>query len=128
MAVVTDPISDMLTRIRNAHLALHKDVSIPKSKLKESLAGILQQEGYIDSFSVADRDITITLKYVGGKPAFSGLKRISKPGRRVYVGHQEIPRVQNGLGICILSTSKGILEGVTAQQSSVGGEILCEIW
>ncbi|MBG0777208.1 MAG: 30S ribosomal protein S8 [Desulfovibrionaceae bacterium] len=125
---VTDPIADMLTRIRNAHQALHKDVLVPTSKMKLSLAGIMKQEGYIADFAVEERDIRIQLKYVNGRPAVSGLKRISKPGRRVYVGSSDIPRVQNGLGICILSTSQGILDGTSAQDKRVGGEILCEIW
>ena len=125
---VTDPISDMLTRIRNAYGALHKDVSVPRSRLKESMASILKEEGYVDDVNLAEREIVIQLKYDGGKPLISGLKRISKPGRRVYVGVEDIPRVQNGLGICILSTSKGILEGQIARNENVGGEVLCEIW
>ena len=101
--MLTDPIADMLTRIRNAHLALHKEVNVPRSKMKEALAAILKQEGY-------------------------GLKRVSTPGRRVYVGAHQIPKVQNGLGICILSTSSGVLDGMTAHEKKVGGELLCEIW
>ena len=126
--MLTDPIADMLTRIRNAHLALHKEVSVPCSKMKEALAGILKQEGYVEDFAVNDRTISIALKYVKGRPAIAGLKRISKPGRRVYVGTHEIPKVHNGLGICILSTSKGILDGITAQSQKTGGELLCEVW
>ena len=126
--MLTDPIADMLTRIRNAHLALHKEVSVPRSKMKESIAAILKQEGYVDDVAVDDKAITITLKYHHGRPALSGLKRVSKPGRRSYVGFSNIPRVQNGLGICILSTSSGVLDGVTAQDRKVGGELLCEIW
>lgn len=103
--MLTDPIADMLTRIRNAHLALHKEVSVPSSKMKQSIAAILKQEGYVDNVTVDYKAITISLKYHQGKPAIAGLKRISKPGRRVYVGSSHIPRVQNGLGICILSTS-----------------------
>ena len=117
--MMTDPIADMLTRIRNAHLALHKEVSVPSSKM---------QEGYVDDVTVEDRNINIQLKYFKGKPAIEGLKRMSKPGRRVYVGAHEIPRVQNGLGICILSTSHGVLAGDKAHQMKVGGELLCEIW
>ena len=113
--MMTDPIADMLTRIRNAHLALHKEVSVPSSKMKEAIAAILKQEGYVDDVTVEDRNI-------------EGLKRMSKPGRRVYVGAHEIPRVQNGLGICILSTSHGVLAGDKAHQMKVGGELLCEIW
>ncbi len=126
--MLTDPIADMLTRIRNAHLALHKEVSVPCSKMKEAMATILKQEGYVEDVRVEDRDITIELKYVKGRPAITGLKRISKPGRRVYVNHHGIPRVQNGLGICILSTSKGVLDGMTAHTQKTGGELLCEIW
>ena len=116
--IVTDPIADMLTRIRNAHLALHKEVSVPSSKMKEAIAAILKQEGYVDDVTVEDRNINIQLKYFKGKPAIEGLKRMSKPGRRVYVG----------LGICILSTSHGVLAGDKAHQMKVGGELLCEIW
>jgi len=118
--MMTDPIADMLTRIRNAHLALHKEVSVPSSKMKEAIAAILKQEGYVDDVTVEDRNINIQLKYFKGKPAIEGLKRMSKPGRRVYV--------QNGLGICILSTSHGVLAGDKAHQMKVGGELLCEIW
>ena len=124
----TDPIADMLTRIRNAHLALHKEVSVPRSKMKEAMATILKQEGYVEDVSVSERDITIELKYVKGRPAIAGLKRVSKPGRRVYVNSRQIPRVQNGLGICILSTSRGVLDGVTAHTEKTGGELLCEVW
>ncbi|WP_294446863.1 30S ribosomal protein S8 [uncultured Mailhella sp.] len=126
--MLTDPIADMLTRIRNAHLALHKEVSVPRSKMKEAMASILKQEGYVEDVTVDDRNITIALKYVKGRPAITGLKRISKPGRRVYVGAHQIPRVQNGLGICILSTSRGVLDGMTAQADKTGGELLCEVW
>lgn len=126
--MVTDPIADMLTRIRNAHLALHKEVNVPRSKMKESLAAILKAEGYVNDVAVEDGNIKITLKYQKGKAAITGLRRISKPGRRIYVGTDSIPRVQNGLGICILSTSSGVLDGMTAQEKKVGGELLCEIW
>ncbi len=126
--MLTDPIADMLTRIRNAHLALHKEVSVPRSKMKESLAAILKQEGYVEDVAVDGDVITITLKYMKGRPVITGLKRVSTPGRRVYVNSRQIPRVQNGLGICILSTSSGVLDGGTAQEKKVGGELLCEIW
>ena len=126
--MVTDPIADMLTRIRNAHLALHKEVSVPRSKMKESLAAILKQEGYVDEVSVEDKSIKIQLRYHKGKAAIAGLKRISTPGRRVYVSHDGIPTVQNGLGICILSTSRGVMDGMSAREKKVGGELLCEIW
>jgi small subunit ribosomal protein S8 len=96
--------------------------------MKEALADILRQEGYVDSVAAEGRDIKIQLRYHQGRPAIAGLKRISTPGRRVYVGHTEIPKVQNGLGICILSTSSGVMDGVTARDRKVGGELLCEIW
>jgi small subunit ribosomal protein S8 len=125
---VNDPIADMLSRIRNAHQALHDAVPVPKSKLKESVSGILKEQGYINEVQVGEKDITLTLKYKNGKPLISGLKRISKPGRRVYVSAGDIPRVQNGLGICVLSTSRGLLEGETARNENVGGELLFEVW
>ena len=127
MAVV-DPIADMLARIRNAHQALHKDVRVPRSNVKLAVAGILKEEGYIDDYTEEERDIIITLKYAQGRPLISGMKKISKPGRRVYVGAQDIPRVQNGLGICVLSTSNGVLEGQIAREKNVGGEVLFELW
>ena len=126
--MLTDPIADMLTRIRNAHLALHKEVNVPRSKMKEALANILKQEGYVEDVAVDGDVITITLKYQKGRPVITGLKRVSTPGRRVYVNSRQIPRVQNGLGICILSTSSGVMDGATAQEKKVGGELLCEIW
>ena len=126
--MLTDPIADMLTRIRNAHLALHKEVNVPRSKMKEALAAILKQEGYVEDVAVDGDVITITLKYQKGRPVITGLKRVSTPGRRVYVNSRQIPRVQNGLGICILSTSSGVMDGATAQDKKVGGELLCEIW
>ncbi len=127
MAVV-DPISDMLTRIRNAHGAFHKSVAVPASKMKAAMAEILKEEGYITDYEVKDLNMQIELKYSGGKSTISGLNKISKPGRRVFVGVEDIPRVQNGLGICILSTSKGLREGSKARTENVGGELLCEIW
>ncbi len=126
--MVTDPIADMLTRIRNAHLALHKEVNVPRSKMKEALANILKQEGYVEDVAVEDNNIAITLKYKNGKPVIGGLRRVSSPGRRVYVNSRHIPRVQNGLGICILSTSSGVMDGNSARDKKVGGELLCEIW
>lgn len=127
MAVV-DPIADMLSRIRNAHQAFHTDVNVPTSKMKVAIADILKAEGYIEDYNVEGEDIAIALKYAEGKPVISGLKKVSKPGRRIYVGVHDIPRVQNGIGICILSTSNGVLEGAIAREKNVGGEILCEIW
>jgi len=127
MAVV-DPIADMLTRIRNAHQALHGELAVPKSKVKASIARILKEEGYITDFKEEERDIKIALKYDGGRPLIAGMKKISKPGRRVYVAAAEIPRVQNGLGICVLSTSQGLLEGSQAKAQNMGGELLFEVW
>lgn len=127
MAVV-DPIADMLTRIRNAHQALHGEVAIPKSRVKTAIAGILKEEGYITDFSEEERAIKIALKYEGGRPLISGIRKISKPGRRVYVAAADIPRVQNGLGICVLSTSQGLLGGDRAKAQNVGGELLFEVW
>ena len=126
--MMTDPIADMLTRIRNAHLALHKEVSVPRSKIKLVIAQILKDEGYVEDVAAEDAGIKLTLKYCKGKPAILGLRKISKPGRRVYVGAGEIPSVQNGLGICIVSTSSGLLSGGVAREKNVGGELLCEIW
>lgn len=124
---VVDPIADMLTRIRNSHMALHKKVHIPVSKIKSSIVEILASEGFITNYAVQDKEIVIDLKYVDTKPVVRGIKKISKPGRRVYVPASEIPAVRNGLGICIVSTSKGILEGSEARKQNVGGELICEI-
>ena len=126
--MLTDPIADMLTRIRNAHLALHKEVSVPRSKIKLVVAQILKDEGYLEDVAEEDAAIKLTLKYSKGTPGIHGLKKISKPGRRVYVGAGEIPSVQNGLGICIVSTSSGVMAGGHAREKNVGGELLCEIW
>ncbi len=125
---VTDSIADMLTRIRNALHALHKDVSLPHSKMREALAGILKEEGYIEDYSVAGDQLVVSLKYAKGKSVISGMKKISKPSRRIYVGVDSIPRVQNGLGVCVLSTSSGVMSGETAHERRVGGEVLFEIW
>ncbi len=127
MAVV-DPIADMLARIRNAHQGLRKEISLPRSNMKCAVARILKDEGYIIDYADGERDLTLTLKYADGRPLISGMKKISKPGRRVYVGAQDIPRVQNGLGICVLSTSRGVLEGSTAKEQNLGGEVLFELW
>jgi len=125
---VVDPIADMLTRIRNSHMALHKKVQVPLSKAKVSIVEILASEGFIQNYAIEDDNIVIDLKYVGSKPVVKGMKRISKPGRKVYVPVNEIPAVRNGLGICILSTSRGVLEGAQARKQNVGGELICEIW
>lgn len=125
---VTDPIADLLTRIRNAYGAMHATVTVSPSRMREALLNILNDEGYISGFSQEGESIVVDLKYHENKAVVAGLKRISKPGRRIYVGVKNIPSVQNGLGICILSTSKGILEGKKAAEIGVGGELLCEIW
>ena len=130
---ITDSIADMLTRIRNANSAKHDTVKIPASNMKKTNAQILLDEGYIKGFKVEDDGkqgvIEIALKYGPNKQrVITGLKRISWPGRRVYVNLHGIPRVQNGLGICILSTSQGVLDGVSAHTRKTGGELLCEVW
>jgi small subunit ribosomal protein S8 len=125
---VVDPIADMLARIRNAHGAFHQSVEMPASKMKAAIAEILKNEGYIADCGTAEAALKLTLKYVSGKPAINGLRKVSTPGRRVYVGVEDIPSVQNGLGICILSTSRGVLVGGQAAADKIGGELLCEIW
>lgn len=131
--VVTDPIADMLTRIRNAQVARHPEVLVPASNMKKSIAQIMQDEGYIKSYKVEDDGvqgiIKIQMKYTGGKEnVIGGLKRISKPGLRVYARKDKIPRVLGGLGIAIISTSKGVMTDKQARQSNVGGEVLAYIW
>ena len=130
---VTDPIADMLTRIRNAIMARHDNVSVPASKMKLSIARILKEEGFITDYEVVrgkpHREIKIHLKYLDdNQPAISGLKRVSKPGLRVYVQKKEIPRVYGGLGIAVISTSKGVRTGQQAWQQETGGELLCYVW
>lgn len=131
---VTDPISDMLTRIRNAIMVRHDAVEIPASNMKESLARILKDEGFIADYSVNKEDspqgsIKVDLHYgEGGKPAITGLKRVSRPGLRIYVRKGEIPRYYGGLGVSILSTSKGVMTGKQAWQEETGGELLCYLW
>lgn len=126
--MLTDPIADMLTRLRNAKMAHHKQASCFVSKMKLAIATILKAEGYITDVTVEGSIMNITLKYSGGVSVLSGLRRRSKPSRRLYVSTENIPSIQNGLGICILSTSKGILSGEEARTKNVGGELLCEIW
>jgi small subunit ribosomal protein S8 len=128
---MTDPISDMLTRIRNANRALLPAVAIPHSKMKESIAGILKREGYIAEFAVEGklpRTLKLKLKYQGKKSIIEGLKRISTPGLRHYVGATEIPRVKGGLGVSVLSTSEGVMTGTQARKKNLGGELLCYVW
>jgi len=129
---VIDPIADMLTRIRNAIMASHESVLVPSSKIKLSIIKILEEEGFVDRYEVLKGKpqsmIKIHLKYTNGQPAILGLERASKPGLRVYVERREIPRVYGGLGITILSTSKGIMTGQEAWRQHLGGEILCYVW
>jgi len=131
--VVTDPIADMLTRIRNALVVKHESVQVPASNMKKAIADILYQEGFIKGYSIiedgAQNTIKIDLKYgPNNEKVISGLKRISKPGRRVYAKKDEIPKVLGGLGIAIISTSKGVMTDKKARQEGVGGEVLCYIW
>lgn len=130
---VNDPIGDMLTRIRNACMARHMTVNIPSSKMKLSIAEILKREGFIKDYSLVEGTpfdtIAITLKYTTDRrPAITGLRRVSKPGLRIYTKREDIPRVRGGLGLSILSTPKGVLAGHDAWREHVGGEVLCYIW
>ena len=130
---MTDPIADMLTRIRNANQNRAKDVTMPSSKMKETIASILKEEGYITDFSINENDVqnslTLTLKYGKNKErVITGLKRISKPGLRVYANVEDLPRVLNGLGIALISTSKGIKTDKEARAEGLGGEVLAYIW
>ena len=130
---VNDPIADMLTRIRNACMARHTTVAVPASKMKIAIAEILKREGFIRDFEVQKTDpvdsIVITLKYTSDRrPVITGLKRVSKPGLRIYSGRADIPRVRGGLGLSILSTPKGVMAGHEAWQEHVGGEVLCYVW
>jgi small subunit ribosomal protein S8 len=135
---VIDPISDMLTRLRNAVMAGHNTVALPNSKIKVAIAKILKEEGYIANFEIVDGKVVgskvlrLRLKYVGERrerrPVISGIERISRPGRRVYSGKKEIPWVLSGIGIAIISTPKGVMTGQRARQLGVGGEVLCKVW
>jgi small subunit ribosomal protein S8 len=129
----TDPIADLLTRIRNAHLAKHDRLELPGSKLKLAVCKVLEEQGYIKGFRVADRSpgtaIEVLLRYDrNGTPAITNIKRVSKPGRRVYRGAEDLPPVLNGLGIAIVSTPEGLLSDAQARERRVGGEVLCEIY
>ncbi|MBM4446426.1 MAG: 30S ribosomal protein S8 [Chloroflexi bacterium] len=130
--MVTDPIADMLTRIRNAIMAHHESVLMPASRIKLSIAKILKDEGFITDYTVLkgkpQRVIKISLKYINERPALAGLERVSKPGLRLYVGRKEIPRVYGGLGVAVLSTSKGVMTGQDAWRRNLGGELLCYVW
>lgn len=128
---MSDPIADMLTRIRNAQSVNKSHVNVPSSKLKVAIATVLKDEGYIDNFSVATQDnkpvLTIELKYYAGRPVIEKLDRISKPGLRVYRGSEDIPKVLGGLGVTIVSTSKGVMTDRKARAAGVGGEVLCVV-
>jgi len=131
--ILSDPISDMLTRIRNANMAEHKQVQIPHSKLKSELARLLKEEGYIKDFTTENVEgkatLVLFLKYMEDqKPVIQGLRRVSRPSRRHYVGADDVPRVLGGIGTAVLSTSTGILTDTDARKSHVGGEVLCYIW
>ncbi|MDR3294034.1 MAG: 30S ribosomal protein S8 [Clostridiales bacterium] len=131
--VMTDPIADLLTRIRNGQLVKHESVLVPSSVIKKSIADILVQEGYVNDAEVLGEGFTaqikITLKYgVKNKPAITGIKRISKPGLRIYSGYEKLPKVLNGLGIAIISTSKGIITDKQARADKLGGEVLAFVW
>jgi small subunit ribosomal protein S8 len=130
---VTDPIADMLTRIRNASMARHRELTLPSSRVKRDIARILVEEGFIESYATSQEGVqehlTIRLKYVEDRtPVVSGLKRISKPGLRVYARKTEIPRILGGLGTAILSTSRGVMTGQSARKLNLGGEVLCYVW
>ena len=130
---ITDTIGDMLTRVRNASSAAKPEVRIPHSKLKVEIARILKKEGYVGDYAVeqeegAHKQILIQLKYSGKTPVIEGIKRVSRPGRRVYVGSEEMPRVLGGMGTALVSTSRGIMTGVEARKLKVGGELLCTVW
>ncbi len=133
---MSDPMADMLTRMRNAMMRQHQAVSIPHSKVKEAVAQVLKEEGYIEDFQVLPEKpqaiIQIKLKYVGGRrerrSVITGLERVSRPGRRIYVGKKEIPWGLSGMGIAVLTTSKGIMTGQKARQQGLGGEVLCKVW
>jgi small subunit ribosomal protein S8 len=132
MAVVTDTIADMLTRIRNANQMRYEEVRVPSSNIKKEIARILKEEGFIEDYKIEDENtqgtIVLTLKYKNKERVITGLRRISKPGLRVYCKNNEIPKVLNGLGIAIISTSKGIMTDKQARKENIGGEVLAYIW
>lgn len=130
---MTDPISDFLTRLRNASKAKLAETSSPHSKMREAMAAILKAEGYIADYkngtdAAGHKTLVIALKYVDGAPAITGLTRVSSPGRRLYFGYTEIPRVLNGLGISIISTSKGLMKDADCRRNKAGGELICNVW
>ncbi|MCX5514520.1 30S ribosomal protein S8 [Kaistia algarum] len=130
---MTDPLGDMLTRIRNAQMRRQSKVSTPSSRLRENVLGVLQSEGYIRGFTTVDTgdgraELEIELKYFDGEPVIRTIERVSKPGRRVYASVKSIPRVKNGLGVSILSTPKGVMSDADAREQNVGGEVLCQVF
>ena len=129
---MTDPVADMLTRIRNAVQAHHEAVQMPGSKLKKRIAHILKEEGYVDDYEWKDEgpqgSLHIRLKWLEEQSAIEGLRRVSRPGQRCYASCSKIPKVRNGLGVAVLSTSRGVLSDQAARDASVGGEVLCEVW
>ncbi len=129
---MSDPIADLLTRVRNGLMARQEEVEIPASKMKEAIAKVLQDEGYILGYEVRPDNkqgvLRIKLKYKGTKPVIEGIQRVSKPSRRVYVPHDEIPKVMSGLGIAILSTNQGVMSDRKARAKRVGGEVICSVW
>ena len=129
---INDPIADALTRIRNANMVKHENVSMPHSNLKEELIKVLQKEGYVESYIVGEKDnfkfINVTLKYNNSQPVITGLQRISKPGLRVYSKAKNMPRVFDGMGIAVISTSKGLMTEKEARTNKLGGEVLCYVW
>lgn len=131
--MMTDPIADMLARLRNASIARHERAEMPHSNLKQHVAEVLKQEGFLDDVRVSDgegkKTLTVVLRYSRGREsAIDGVRRVSAPGRRVYVRHDRIPRVRSGMGISILSTSRGVMTDRQAREQKVGGELLCEVW
>lgn len=128
---MSDPIADMLTRIRNGQLAGHAKVSMPSSKVKSAVAKVLASEGYVNAYNISDKngipELTVDLRYFEGKPVIEMLKRVSRPGLRVYKNKQELPKVIGGLGVAIVSTSKGIMSDRDARQAGIGGEIMCYV-
>ena len=132
---MTDPVADFLTRLRNAARAQHHDVTMPSSKLKREVARILQEQGYIEGFNVRPalerpgEELTVTLKYTDQRrPVISGIERVSRPGRRTYVDHGHLPRIQGGMGTAIISTSRGVMTGHEARTQGVGGEVVARVW
>ncbi len=131
--MLTDPIADMLTRIRNAGQARHRDTSCAYSRVRLAVARLLAEEGFLGAVKVEAREgkacLVMTIRYdENGKPLIDGIRRVSRPGRRVYVGHEAIPKVRSGLGVAVVSTSRGVISDRAAREAGVGGEVICEVW